>query len=273
MRSKIALMLGALVIAPVAFASDPGVTSTATQATAAGEAGTQTASAGDAGTAAAKPADAAKPTAGLGVELDKLSPVIDNPWVALASRKRAVYAGTEKDPDTGETVQVRMESVVRDKPEMVAGAKVTVVEVSDFDDGELIEKTKDYYAQHASGAVYYMGEHVDDFEDGKLTGHGGQWIAGENGAKAGVFMPAAPKVGDVFEQEQAPGVAEDRSKVVAKIDAVTVPAGKFEDCIEVEDFDPIGKTTQRKIYCKGVGLVREVFGEGQSIDLIELEKR
>ena len=106
-----------------------------------------------------------------------------------------------------------------------------------------------------------------------MGGHGGQWIAGEKGARPGVYMPASPKVGEFFEQEQAPGVAQDRSKVLAKVASVTVPAGTFEDCIEVEDYDPIGKTTQRKIYCRGVGLVQEVFGKGVSIDLIELEKR
>jgi hypothetical protein len=207
------------------------------------------------------------------VDAKQLSAVVDNPWVALASRKRAIYAGAEIDAETGEKVAVRMQAVVRDKPERVAGTNVTVVEVSDFDNGELVEKTLDYYAQDAKGVVYYMGEHVSDYEDGKVVGHGGQWIAGEKGAKAGVFMPADPKVGDVFEQEQAPGVAEDRSKVVARVGSITVPAGTFEDCIEVEDYDPIGKKTQRKIYCRGVGLVREAFGDGGKIDLIELEKR
>ena len=80
-------------------------------------------------------------------------------------------------------------------------------------------------------------------------------------------------MGDVFEQERAPGVAQDRSKVLTGGLTVTVPAGTFKNCIETEDFDPIGKTTMRKVYCPGVGLVREVYGEGQSIELIELETR
>ncbi len=209
--------------------------------------------------------------ADIGVAAAKLSPIVANPYVAFASVKRAVYAGVEIED--GETVKVRIESVVRDSTETIAGVKVTVVLVSDFDDGELVEKTEDYYAQHESGVVYYLGERVDDYEDGKIIGHGGQWIAGENAARVGVFMPAAPKLGDVFEQERTPGVAEDRSTVVATGRTITVPAGTFTDCIEVEDFDPIGKTTQRKVYCRGVGLVREILGGGGTIDLIELETR
>ena len=209
--------------------------------------------------------------AGIGIDAAQLSPVVDNPYVNFASVRRAVYEGEEVED--GQTVKVRIETVVRDAPATIAGVQVTVVEVSDFDDGELVEKTEDYYAQHESGVVYYLGERVDDYEDGKIVGHGGQWIAGENGGQVGLFMPVAPKVGDVFEQEQTPGVAMDRSTVLSTGNTVTVPAGTFTDCMEVEDYDPVGKTTQRKVYCRGVGLVREILGEGRTIDLIELETR
>lgn len=209
----------------------------------------------------------------LGVDPATLSALIDNPYVAFALVKRAVYEGEEIDAESGEKVHVRMECTVRQSPETVAKVKVTVVEVADFEAGELVEKTLDYYAQDSTGVVYYIGERVDDLEDGKVVGHGGQWLAGEKGALAGVFMPAHPQVGDVFEQERAPGVAEDRSKVVATHASVTVPAGKFADCIELEDFDPIGKTSQRKICCRGIGLVREIFPDGTAVDLIRIEKR
>ena len=70
-------------------------------------------------------------------------------------------------------------------------------------------------------------------------------------------MPADPKVGDTFEQERAPGVAEDRSTVVAAGVAVETPAGSFDDCIKTRDFAPLDKSTEFKFYCQGVGLVRE----------------
>lgn len=211
--------------------------------------------------------------ADFGVDKAKLSARVDNPWAPFATLVRAVYEGVEIDPETGEKLEIRVEATVREAPEVVAGVSATVVDVSDFEDGELVEKTQDYYAQGADGVVYYLGERVDDYEDGKITGHGGQWLAGEKQARAGVFMPVAPKVGDVFEQERAPGIAEDRSTVIATHSSVTLPAGTFKDCIEVEDLDPITGAKQRKIYCRGVGLVREIFGEEASLDLIELESR
>jgi hypothetical protein len=207
----------------------------------------------------------------LGVDPAEVSAVVDNPYFPLAAGTRAIYEGEEVNPDTGETIELRVEALVREATTKVSGIEVTVVDISEFEDGEVVEKTEDYYAQDTSGSVYYIGEKVDDFEGGKLIGHEGQWRAGQNGARAGEFMPAAPKVGDVFEQERAPGVAEDRSEIVDTGASVTVPAGTFNDCIESEDLDPISGIVQNKFYCRGVGLVQEVFTDGGSLDLIEFE--
>lgn len=206
----------------------------------------------------------------LGVATSMLSPIVDNPYVAFAEVRRAVYEGEEVD-DEGETVELRVEATVRDATLTIAGVEVTVVDVLDYEDGELVEETEDYYAQGDDGDVYYLGESVAEFEDGELVGHGGAWVAGEDGARAGVFMPAEPQVGDEVEQERAPGVAEDRSAVVETGMSVTVPAGTFDDCIETEDFDPIDEITEAKFYCPDVGLVKEEFAEGGSLELIEFE--
>jgi len=238
-----------------------------TNALACGAANTGAPAASPEGAAPAATPEGAAPDA------SALTPTIDNPYAGFGSVRSAVYAGKERDEDTGKLVPVRMTYTVRDEPATVGGIQATVVEVSDFEDGELAEKTRDYYAQDAAGIVYYVGEHVDDYEGGKVTGHGGQWIAGEKDARPGIFMPAAPKVGDAFEQERAPGVAEDQTKVIAKVASIKVPAGTFEDCIEVEDFDPISKAKQRKVYCRGVGLVREVLSRGGTIELIEVHTR
>lgn len=201
---------------------------------------------------------------------DELSATIDHPFVAFSSTSGAVFAGEEVDPDTGDPTPIRVESTVRHQTTTVAGVEVTVVEVSDFEDGQLVEQTEDYYAQDRTGAVYYMGERVDDYENGEVVGHHGQWLAGRDGNPAGVFMPATVEVGAEFAQEQVPGVAEDRSTVVATGVTVTVPAGTFDDCIETEDYDPLDDVTEHKFYCRDVGLVRETFAAGGSLDLVEL---
>jgi hypothetical protein len=206
----------------------------------------------------------------IGVDAASLIPEVDHPYVAFAQVTKTVHEGEEIDG--GETLKLRVESEVLSSTKTVGGVEVTVVKVTEYEDGDLIEITEDYYAQDAEGIVYYLGERVDEYEDGEVTGHGGAWLAGKGENLVGVFMPADPAEGDVFEQERAPGVAEDRSEVVATGITVTVPAGTFEDCIETEDLDPIDDVTETKFYCPGVGLVREVSAKGDTLDLIEFSK-
>ena len=192
-------------------------------------------------------AGAAKPA----LDPGEFSAKVDHPLVPLASVRTTVFEGTE------EGAKVRAVSRVLDGTTDVSGVPVTVVDVREFEDGELVEHTRDYYASDQAGAVRYMGEAVEDIEDGKVVGHEGQWLAGKGNAKPGIFMPTDPKVGDSFEQERAPGVAEDRSEVVAVGLSVTTPAGHFDECIKTKDFAPLDKNTEFKYYCAGVGLVRE----------------
>jgi hypothetical protein len=213
--------------------------------------------------------DEAAPSAETSPALDPsgFSATVDNPFFPLSTVRVMSYEGTEGDPDTDETVDIRTESRVLPGTERVSGVPITVVDVREYEDGELVEHTRDYYSQGSDGGARYMGEAVDDIEDGKVVGHEGQWLAGKNGAKPGLFMPADPKVGDAFEQERAPGIAEDRSEVVAVGLDVTTPAGSFDDCIKTKDFAPLDKATEFKYYCSGVGLVREEFPEGR-LDLV-----
>jgi hypothetical protein len=196
-------------------------------------------------------------TPSAGADAAEFSTNVDHPLVPLSSVRRTVFEGRERDRDTGKTIETRVEQRVLDETRRVAGVPVAVVAVKEYEDGELVESTRDYFAQRADGSVWYMGEHVDDYENGKLVGHGGQWIAGKDNAKAGLFMPAEPKVGQAFEQERAPGVAEDRSRVIAVGLKVSTRAGNFDDCIRTRDYAPLDKSVEFKIYCAEVGLVRE----------------
>lgn len=204
------------------------------------------------------------------VDLSRLSPLVTNPFFPLASLRSTVLEGEEHDPDTGETIAVRIEMTVRPETTTVAGVEVTVAEVKEYEDGELVEATLDYYAQDVDGTVYYLGEHVDMYEEGAVIGHEGTWLAGEGANQPGVYMPAHPEAGQVFEQERAPGVAEDRSTVLAVEQAIVTPAGELSGCLHVEDFAAIEGGTGEKYYCPGVGIAREEF-EGGSLDLVAFE--
>lgn len=182
---------------------------------------------------------------------------VDHPLFSLVAVRHQSFEGTERDPKTGATTRTRMEKQVLDKTETLAGVEVTALEVKEYEGDELVERTLDYFAQHRDGSVWYFGERIDDYEDGKVTGHGGQWLAGESKALPGVYLPALPQVGQEFAQERAPGVAEDRSTILAVGAEVTTPAGRFTGCIRVKDYAPLSKTEEYKFYCPKVGIVRE----------------
>ncbi len=203
-----------------------------------------------------------------GIDPADFQSTVDHPLFPLTPGDMLAYEGEETDPDTGETIQVRDEMRVLAETTFVAGVEVTVVEDKAFEDGQLVESTLDYYAQHRDGSVYYFGERVDEYEDGQIVSHDGSWLAGEGDNLPGVFMPADPQMGDEFEQERAPGIAEDRSTVVAVGQTVTVPAGEFSGCIKTEDYDPIGDTTEFKFYCPDAGFVREETAPAGHLDLI-----
>lgn len=200
--------------------------------------------------------------AGSSIDPTDFQAKVDNQFWPLASVGTTVLEGEERHPETGEVISTRAEANVLSQTEMVAGVEVTVVEVKEYEDGELIEVTLDYFAQHRDGTVYYFGERVDEYEGGEVVGHGGQWLAGEGENQPGVFMPAQRTMDQTFEQERAPGIAEDRSTVVALDQAITTPAGSFTGCIKTEDVNPLDNTTENKFYCPGVGLVREEFAGG-----------
>ena len=193
------------------------------------------------------------------------STTIDNSFFPLQPGQKRLYEGEEKRG--AETTKMRVEETVLNETETIAGVEVRIVEAKEYENDELTEITKDYYAQHKDGAVYYFGERADEYSGGQVVGHGGQWLAGEGANQPGVFMPADPKVGDQFQQERAPGIAEDTSKVIVVGETVDVPAETVAGCIKTEDYSPIDKVTEYKFYCPDIGLMREEF-TGGSLDLV-----
>jgi hypothetical protein len=212
---------------------------------------------------------AAARTSQAGPPLDpaQFSTTIDNPLFPLSTMRFKSMQGTERDEEGRRLLRVRVETRVLRRTRLVAGVQVLVVQERDFEGGELVERTLDYFAQDRQGNVWYFGESVDDIEDGRVAGHEGQWLAGRRGAQPGLFMPAAPAVGQTFEQERAPRVAEDRSTVLATGIRLRTRAGRFSGCIKTRDFAPLDRLTETKYYCPRVGLARQLDRRGGKVEV------
>ena len=182
---------------------------------------------------------------------------ITNLYLPLASLKQDVLenksARTERTarPDVRKTFKIGDQSV-----------EAFVIEDRDFDDGKLAEATLDYFAQGDDGAVYYLGEDVDEYKNGKVSGHSGAWLFGKDTQKLGVVMPAHPTVGDKFKPEDVPNITWEDDEVMSVSEKVAVHAGTFEKCVKIRERTSDG-TIEYKFYAPGVGCVKEIEGKDE----------
>ena len=59
------------------------------------------------------------------------------------------------------------------------GIETRVVEERESEGGELVEISHNFFARCLeNGSVFYLGEKVEDIEDGEVVGGGGAWEAG-----------------------------------------------------------------------------------------------
>jgi hypothetical protein len=151
---------------------------------------------------------------------------------------------------------------------VVDGVTTRIVEEREMEGGQLIEVSRNYFAvATATGDVYYFGEDVDMYKNGKVTGHEGAWLSGVNGAKFGLLVPGAPKPGDRYYQESAPKIAMDRAEVVSATEEVKVPAGTFKNCLHTKESSALERGTEDKYYAPGVGLIKDA-----DFVLVKIEK-
>ena len=174
-----------------------------------------------------------------------------NPYYPLVVGSEVILEGTED----GELI--RVERRVLAETQVVAGVETHVLEAIEYVDGVVYEVARNYYVEASDGTVCYFGEDVDFYENGVVVNNDGSWLAGENGAKPGIIMPASPKVGDAYYQEVAPGIAEDMGRVGAVGLTDTFAGMSYDGVLQILDSNPIDDedpcTDEEKLYIPGIG--------------------
>ncbi len=127
----------------------------------------------------------------------------------------------------------------------------------------MVERTEDWFAQDDEGNVWYLGEFATQYENGEIIGHEGSWEAGVDGAQAGIVMKAQPQVGETYQQENAPGIAEDMATVLSLTESVCVRYGCYSNVLQTAEFTPLEPgPVEHKFYARGVGQIKTVLVEG-----------
>ena len=201
-----------------------------------------------------------------GSEPVKLNPAdftidIDNPYWPMRPGSRWVYSETEP----GGTPQ-KVVVTVTDKVKTIAnGVKARVISDVVTEKGKPVEITDDWYAQDKAGNIWYLGEYVTNYENGKVVDHAGSFEAGVDGAQAGVAMPANPVPGLSYRQEYYKGEAEDKASVITVgKEQVGVPFGHFaRKVLMTRDLVPTEpKVQELKFYAPAIGPLLSMHTDG-----------
>lgn len=191
---------------------------------------------------------------------------ITNPYLPLSDTPRVELQGTDDGAD------LRAVKTLLDRTEQftVDGEQVDAAIVEDraFEDGELKEVALDYYAQADDGTVYYMGEDVDNYENGKVANHDGAFRYGEDTETLGVAMPANPTPGDEFSFEDVPDVGSERNTVQTVGEAETFGGTTYDDALVIDGYVLPDKEDETKYYARDIGLIREV-GPASDVQRVE----
>lgn len=204
-------------------------------------------------------------------------------WTTDFSYEKEFLVSTGKNPyfvlepgyqlvleDGKETLTI----TVLNETKVVDGVETRIVEERETKNGQLAEVSRNYFAiSKRTNSVYYFGEDVDIYKDGKVSSHGGSWMSGVNGARFGLAMPGQPLLGAKYQQEVAPGVAMDRAEVDGLSETVKVPAGEFRNCLKIEESSPLEPGhEEEKLYAPGVGLLTDGSLKLVKYGKVELKK-
>lgn len=200
---------------------------------------------------------------------DPRNPTNPNPYFPLTVGNRWDYQEGAKSI----TVEVL------DQTKLIEGVRCIVVRARDFEDGELVEDTPDWYAQAKNGDIWYCGEEVKDFElfEGdepqlpELVSTDGAFKVGRDGDKSGIQFRKTPTAGEVYRQEFSLANAEDLNEVLSTTyefgrdpefdQFVPQPLAQLfcsGDCVITSDFSALEPgVLARKYYAPTVGLFLE----------------
>ena len=178
---------------------------------------------------------------------------VTNPWFPLKPGTVQVYRGPA-DGEPGRDVVL-----VTHRTRVIDGVVCRMVVDKVYLSGRLRERTRDFYAQTKAGTVWYFAETTAELDkQGHVTTREGTFASGRDGAEAGIFMPAHPRVGQTFTQEDYPGHAEDRFTIKSLDAFVTSSVVTSRHALLAEERTPLEPgVVEHKKYVRGIGVVAE----------------
>ena len=161
---------------------------------------------------------------------------------------------------------------VTDVVKVINGVRSVAVLDQDIDGGQIVEQAIDYLSIDARGTVWYRGSYTEGYQAGRFLNALDGWLDGRQGAKAGIFMPARPRVGTPsYYQQQVPGQEATTAQVVKTHQTKCVPFRCFKNVVVI-----LEGGEEYKYYAPGVGGIRteprSSSGPDETEDLINVRQ-
>jgi hypothetical protein len=224
---------------------------------------------------AATPAAAPRPVTEKDFRTDNFdarSTTVDNRFLPLAPGLQYTLTGT--------TTAGKHEVVftVTNVTKWVDHVRTVVLWDRDFQDGVLAEEELAFMAQDEDGNVWSLGEYPEEIADDGSISAPRTWLAGKQGAHAGVLMRADPQPNtSPYLQGEAPTVEFlDKAKVFSVNQKTCVPTGCYTGVLVVDEWAPNRQPAdghQFKHHAPGVGVVQIVGQGGTEVETLNLTKR
>jgi len=199
---------------------------------------------------------------------------IDNRWTPLTPGMQFTFEGRANRGQG--RLDHRVVFTVTDLTKVIDGVRTVVLWDRDFNAGQIVETELAFFAQDDDGNVWLLGEYPEEWEEGKFSGAPDVWFSGVQGAKAGIMMRAAPKLGtSSYYQGLAPEIEfADRARVYQMGQRTCVPLGCYDDVMVTDEWNALDKADahQRKFYAPGVGNIRVGFAGGKEQEVLVLVK-
>ena len=193
-----------------------------------------------------------------------------NRWFPLEPGMQWVREGTTLIGNRA--VPHEVVTTVTDVIRTIDGVETVLVYDRSVGAGQVVQQSLDYFAQDKLGNVWTMGGATEQYEAGRYIAVDEAWLAGTDGAKAGILMPAGPTAKTpAWSIARPPGEDGDAAEFLRMQKRECVPYRCFDNVLVIREGKRSALDNEFKYYVDGVGQIRnEPRGSSRHEDIERL---